>query len=185
MTRGLRVSGRFQLRPYQLSRRKTPRSRFGNSPGSSLILRSTLRRAWIGGGGERWRNELVPNAAIIVAEQAGELVGFVTIDAIRLSRPARRQARIIGVPNSPTALVDETKPAIARRRYVSWSTPTMPAPSASMSATACVCRGRRQSNLGTPSLANENGDRGIVITSLPGQAAVSPRLNSTTAKLER
>jgi putative acetyltransferase len=30
---------------------------------------------------ERWRGELVPNAAIMVAEQAGELVGFVTIDA--------------------------------------------------------------------------------------------------------
>jgi putative acetyltransferase len=29
---------------------------------------------------ERWRNELVPNAAIIVAEQTG-LIGFVTIDA--------------------------------------------------------------------------------------------------------
>jgi putative acetyltransferase len=29
---------------------------------------------------ERWRNELVPNAAIIVAEQAQELIGFVTID---------------------------------------------------------------------------------------------------------
>ncbi len=29
----------------------------------------------------RWRNELVPNAAIIVAEEAGELAGFVTIDA--------------------------------------------------------------------------------------------------------
>ncbi|WP_298257570.1 GNAT family N-acetyltransferase [Bradyrhizobium sp.] len=29
----------------------------------------------------RWRNELVPNAAIIVAEEAGTLVGFVTIDA--------------------------------------------------------------------------------------------------------
>ena len=29
---------------------------------------------------ERWRNELVPNAAIIVAEQAANLVGFVTID---------------------------------------------------------------------------------------------------------
>lgn len=29
---------------------------------------------------ERWRNELVPNAAIIVAEQAGALLGFVTID---------------------------------------------------------------------------------------------------------
>jgi putative acetyltransferase len=30
---------------------------------------------------ERWRNELVPDAAIIVAEQANVLVGFVTIDA--------------------------------------------------------------------------------------------------------
>jgi putative acetyltransferase len=30
---------------------------------------------------ERWRGELVPNAAIMVAEQAGEMVGFVTIDA--------------------------------------------------------------------------------------------------------
>jgi putative acetyltransferase len=29
---------------------------------------------------ERWRSELVPNAAIIVAEQEGELAGFVTID---------------------------------------------------------------------------------------------------------
>ena len=29
---------------------------------------------------ERWRNELVPNAAIIVAEQAQNLIGFVTID---------------------------------------------------------------------------------------------------------
>jgi putative acetyltransferase len=29
----------------------------------------------------RWRNELVPNATIIVAEQDGALSGFVTIDA--------------------------------------------------------------------------------------------------------
>jgi len=29
---------------------------------------------------ERWRSELVPNAAIIVAEEADMLVGFVTID---------------------------------------------------------------------------------------------------------
>jgi putative acetyltransferase len=29
----------------------------------------------------RWRDELVPNAAIMVAEQAGALVGFVTLDA--------------------------------------------------------------------------------------------------------
>jgi len=30
---------------------------------------------------ERWRGELVPNAAVIVAEQAGDITGFVTIDA--------------------------------------------------------------------------------------------------------
>ena len=30
---------------------------------------------------ERWRNELVPKAAIVVAERAGAPVGFVTIDA--------------------------------------------------------------------------------------------------------
>ncbi len=30
---------------------------------------------------KRWRGELVPNAAIVVAEEAGELAGFVTIDA--------------------------------------------------------------------------------------------------------
>ena len=29
---------------------------------------------------ERWRTELVPEAAIIVAEQAGAILGFVTID---------------------------------------------------------------------------------------------------------
>ncbi|WP_146691348.1 GNAT family N-acetyltransferase [Bradyrhizobium canariense] len=29
---------------------------------------------------ERWRDELVPNAAIVVAEQADVLIGFVTID---------------------------------------------------------------------------------------------------------
>jgi putative acetyltransferase len=31
---------------------------------------------------ERWRNELVPQASIIVAEQLGALVGFVTIDRL-------------------------------------------------------------------------------------------------------
>jgi len=37
----------------------------------------TARVAW---WRERWRNELVPNASIIVAEQAHALTGFVTID---------------------------------------------------------------------------------------------------------
>ena len=36
------------------------------------------REAW---WRERWRNELVPNAAIIVAEQGHDQIGFVTIDA--------------------------------------------------------------------------------------------------------
>jgi putative acetyltransferase len=30
---------------------------------------------------QRWRKELVPNASIVVAEQADTLIGFVTIDA--------------------------------------------------------------------------------------------------------
>ena len=38
----------------------------------------TARVAW---WRARWRDELVPNAAIIVAEQEGVPVGFVTIDA--------------------------------------------------------------------------------------------------------
>jgi putative acetyltransferase len=29
---------------------------------------------------ERWRNELVPHAAIVIAELAGHMVGFVTLD---------------------------------------------------------------------------------------------------------
>jgi putative acetyltransferase len=57
---------------------------------------------------ERWRGELVPNAAVIVAEQAGELVGFVTIDA------AGYLDQLVVAPDrwgSPLgdALVDEAK----------------------------------------------------------------------------
>jgi putative acetyltransferase len=43
-------------------------------PGIDFAARVTWWR-------ERWRGELVPNAAIIVAEEAGALIGFVTIDA--------------------------------------------------------------------------------------------------------
>jgi putative acetyltransferase len=57
---------------------------------------------------ERWRNELVPNADIIVAEQAETQIGFVTID---------RQGYLDQLVVSPdhwgsplaTALVDEAK----------------------------------------------------------------------------
>jgi putative acetyltransferase len=57
---------------------------------------------------ERWRNELVPNAKIIVAEQAEELTGFVTIDGNGyldqlVVSPDRWGSAIA------TALVDEAK----------------------------------------------------------------------------
>ena len=57
---------------------------------------------------ERWRSELVPNAAIVVAEQDGALVGFVTIDATGyldqlVVAPDRWGSELA------TALVDEAK----------------------------------------------------------------------------
>jgi putative acetyltransferase len=57
---------------------------------------------------ERWRGELVPNAAIMVAEQASALVGFVTIDASGyldqlVVAPDRWGSEVAG------ALVDEAK----------------------------------------------------------------------------
>ena len=65
----------------------------------------TARVAW---WRERWRNELVPNAAIIVAEQAGSLLGFVTIDGSGyldqlVVSPDRWGSMLAG------ALVDEAK----------------------------------------------------------------------------
>ena len=57
---------------------------------------------------ERWRNELVPSAAIIVAEQAGAMVGFVTID------PKGYLDQLVVAPDHwgselGNALVDEAK----------------------------------------------------------------------------
>ena len=57
---------------------------------------------------ERWRNELVPQAAIIVAEVAGAMAGFVTID------PMGYLDQLVVAPDrwgSPlaTLLVDEAK----------------------------------------------------------------------------
>jgi putative acetyltransferase len=57
---------------------------------------------------ERWRNELVPNAAIVVAEQAGALIGFVTIDT------AGYLDQLVVAPERwgselATSLVDEAK----------------------------------------------------------------------------
>jgi GNAT superfamily N-acetyltransferase len=94
---------------------------------------------------ERWTNELVAKASIIVAEQIGELIGFVTIDA------TGHLDQLVVAPEhwgSDVArlLVDEAK----RYRYElrlrpsgchpsasrCWSTRTMPVRSASMSGAA-------------------------------------------------
>jgi putative acetyltransferase len=76
---GFCLSAPFHLRPYRAA---------DEHPAIALWL-ETWRQAYpsidfaarVSWWRERWRNELVPNAAVIVAEQAGALVGFVTIDA--------------------------------------------------------------------------------------------------------
>jgi putative acetyltransferase len=72
------VAASFQLRPY----------RAADEDAAIALWLETWRQAYpsinfaarVPWWRERWRNELVPNAAIIVAEQAGDLAGFVTID---------------------------------------------------------------------------------------------------------
>jgi putative acetyltransferase len=69
----------FELRPYRPS----------DEDAAIALWHSTWQEAYphidfaarVSWWRERWRNELVPHAAIVVAEQAGELMGFVTIDA--------------------------------------------------------------------------------------------------------
>jgi len=57
---------------------------------------------------ERWRNELVANAAIVVAEGADALVGFVTIDASGYLDQLVVDPEHWGSPLA-TALLDEAK----------------------------------------------------------------------------
>jgi putative acetyltransferase len=73
------MSAPFHLRPYQPS----------DEDAAIALWQKTWQQAYpsidfaarLPWWRERWRGELVPNAAIMVAERAGELVGFVTIDA--------------------------------------------------------------------------------------------------------
>jgi len=73
------VATEFQLRPYRAE----------DEDAAIELWRQTWQQAYpsidfaarMPWWRERWRNELVPNAAIIVAEEASTLVGFVTIDA--------------------------------------------------------------------------------------------------------
>jgi putative acetyltransferase len=68
----------FDLRPY----------RAADEDASIALWQQTWQQAYpsidfagrVAWWRERWRNELVPNAKIIVAEQANVLIGFVTID---------------------------------------------------------------------------------------------------------
>jgi putative acetyltransferase len=73
------VSAAFTLRPY----------RADDEDAAIDLWRHTWQQAYpsidfaarIAWWRERWRSELVSNAAIVVAEQANALIGFVTIDA--------------------------------------------------------------------------------------------------------
>ena len=68
----------FVLRPY----------RVGDEDAAIELWRRTWQQAYpsidfaarVAWWRERWRNELVPAASIVVAEQADTLIGFVTID---------------------------------------------------------------------------------------------------------
>jgi len=72
------VAEDFQLRPY----------RAGDEDAAIALWQETWQQAYpeidfaarVAWWRQRWRSELVPNAAIIVAEQENALVGFVTID---------------------------------------------------------------------------------------------------------
>ena len=72
------MTATFQLRPYRTE----------DEDALIDLWRDTWQRAYpsidfaarVPWWRERWRSELVPKAAVIVAEQDGALVGFVTID---------------------------------------------------------------------------------------------------------
>ena len=72
------MSTGFHLRPYRAE----------DEDAAIELWRATWQQAYpaidfnarVAWWRERWRNELVPNAAIIVAEHADALIGFVTID---------------------------------------------------------------------------------------------------------
>jgi putative acetyltransferase len=73
------VAAPFQLRPY----------RPADEDAAIALWLETWQRAYpsidfaarVDWWRERWRSELVPNAAIMVAQQDDALIGFVTIDA--------------------------------------------------------------------------------------------------------
>jgi putative acetyltransferase len=76
---GFCLSNPFHLRPYRAEDEDAAIALWQRTWQQAYpSIDFAARVAW---WRERWRDELVPNAAIIVAEQAGVLIGFVTIDA--------------------------------------------------------------------------------------------------------
>ena len=100
------MSAAFALRPYRIS----------DEDAAIELWRATWQEAYpqidftarVAWWRERWRNELVPSAAIIVAEQAGALTGFVTIDASGYLDQLVVGPEHWGSPLA-TALLDEAK----------------------------------------------------------------------------
>jgi putative acetyltransferase len=76
---GFALSGSFHLRPYRAEDEDAAIALWQQT--WQLAYPSIDFAARVPWWRERWRNELVPKAAIIVAEETGTLVGFVTIDA--------------------------------------------------------------------------------------------------------
>jgi len=100
------VSNAFQLRPYCAEDEDAAIALWLET--WKLAYPSIDFDARVAWWRERWRNELVPNAAIIVADQAGAMAGFVTID------PSGYLDQLVVAPGhwgSPLAgmLVDEAK----------------------------------------------------------------------------
>ena len=73
------MSAPFQLRPYRADDEDAAIALWQQT--WQLAYPSIDFAARVPWWRERWRNELAPNAAIIVAEEAKTLVGFFTIDA--------------------------------------------------------------------------------------------------------
>jgi putative acetyltransferase len=72
------VGSAFSLRPYRVEDEDAAIALWRQTWQQAYpSIDFSARAAW---WRERWRNELVPNANIIVAEQANALIGFVTID---------------------------------------------------------------------------------------------------------
>ncbi|MBR0933308.1 GNAT family N-acetyltransferase [Bradyrhizobium jicamae] len=100
------MANAFELRPYRAADEDAAIELWRQTWQQAYpSIDFTARVAW---WRERWRSELVPNAAIIVAEQDGVLTGFVTIDGTGyldqlVVDPAHWGSPLAG------ALVDEAK----------------------------------------------------------------------------